>query len=114
METMVLVTDVPMLEPKIIGMAFFTGAPAETKATIIDVEVADDCTATVTRMPIIIPTMGLLNNSEELKSLDKFRPPRIRKEVLRKVKEHMNKYRARRMAKVFKMGADKRRRRPWW
>ena len=33
METMVLVTDVPMLEPKIIGMAFFTGAPAETKAT---------------------------------------------------------------------------------
>ena len=33
METIVLVTDVPMLEPKIIGMAFFTGAPAETKAT---------------------------------------------------------------------------------
>ena len=50
-------------------------------------------------MPIIIPTMGLLNNSEELKSLDKFRPPRIRKEVLKKVKEHMNKYRARRMPK---------------
>ena len=33
METIVLVTDVPMLEPKIIGMAFLTGAPAETKAT---------------------------------------------------------------------------------
>ena len=33
METMVLVTEVPMLDPKIIGMAFFTGAPADTKAT---------------------------------------------------------------------------------
>ena len=33
METMVLVTEVPMLDPKIIGIAFFTGAPADTKAT---------------------------------------------------------------------------------
>ena len=33
METIVLVTEVPMLDPKIIGIAFFTGAPAETKAT---------------------------------------------------------------------------------
>ena len=32
-ETIVLVTDVPIFEPKIIGIAFFTGAPADTNAT---------------------------------------------------------------------------------
>merc|ERR1712186_198219 len=57
-ETMVFVTDVPTFEPKIIGMVFLTGAPADTKATIIDVDVAEDCTATVTRIPIIMPTIG--------------------------------------------------------
>ena len=31
----VFVTEVPTFEPKIIGMVFLTGAPAETNATII-------------------------------------------------------------------------------
>jgi hypothetical protein len=35
--------------------------PAATKLTTIDVDVDELCTATVTRMPIINPTMGLLN-----------------------------------------------------
>ena len=54
----VFVTEVPTFEPKIIGIVFLTGAPADTKATIIDVEVAEDCTATVTKIPIMIPTIG--------------------------------------------------------
>jgi hypothetical protein len=58
-DTIVLVTEVPTFEPNIIGIVFLTGAPAETKATIIDVDVAEDCTATVTNFPIIIPTIGL-------------------------------------------------------
>ena len=88
---MVLVTDVPTLDPKIIGMAFFTGAPAETKATMIDVEVLELCTATVTRMPIMIPTMGFERISEDENSFERFRPPKILKEVLRNVKEQTNK-----------------------
>ena len=86
----VFVTEVPTLEPKIIGIVFLTGAPADTKATIIDVEVAEDCTATVTRIPIIIPTIGLERISEFWNRLDKFRPPKIRKAVLRNVREHTN------------------------
>ena len=31
-----------------------------TRETIIDVEVDDDCTKTVTRIPIMTPTIGLL------------------------------------------------------
>ena len=88
---MVLVTDVPTLDPKIIGIAFLTGAPAETKATMIDVEVLELCTATVSRMPIMIPTMGFDRISEDEKSLERFRPPKILKEVLRNVKEQTNK-----------------------
>ena len=60
----VFVTEVPTFEPKIIGMVFLTGAPAETNATIIDVDVAEDCTATVTKIPIMIPTIGFDKISE--------------------------------------------------
>ena len=70
----------------------------------MEVEVAEDCTATVTRIPIIIPTMGLLNKSEELNNLDKFLPPRILKAVERNVKEHIKRYKAARIPKVFKIG----------
>ena len=87
----VLVTEVPTLDPKIMGIAFLTGAPADTKATMIEVEVDELCTATVTRMPIMMPTMGLLRISEEEKSFERFRPPKILKEVLRNVREQTNK-----------------------
>ena len=89
-DTIVLVTEVPTFDPKIIGMAFLTGAPAETSATMIEVEVDELWTATVTKIPIMIPTMGLLRISELEKSLERLRPPRILKEVLRKVKEQTN------------------------
>ena len=46
MLTMVLVTDVPTLDPKIIGTACRTSTPAETRATMIDVDVDDDWTNT--------------------------------------------------------------------
>ena len=94
---MVLVTDVPMLAPIIIGIAVRTSRTdgiyknrygddlrlsiyhsqmfvkiiinnlwklnlqsAATMDTMIDDEVDDDCTNTVTRTPIIKPTTGLL------------------------------------------------------
>lgn len=109
-DTMVLVTEVPMLEPMIIGMASCTSKtenmkndlhatdyncqnksygstslpifvlssgdpllvrfkllatlmlgdllPADTMDTMMEVEVEEDCTSTVTRMPIIRPTTG--------------------------------------------------------
>lgn len=78
--------------------------PAETKATIIEVEVAEDWTATVTKIPIIIPTIGLLSSSEDWNNLDKFRPPKMRNDVLKNVKEQINKYKATRMPIVFKRG----------
>ena len=51
---MVFVTDIPML----------AGAPAETSLTIIDVEIEEDWTRTVTSTPIITPTTGFFNISE--------------------------------------------------
>ena len=111
----VFVTEVPTFEPKIIGIVFLTGAPADTKATIIDVEVAEDCTATVTRIPIIIPTIGFERISEFWNRLDKFRPPKIRKAVLRNVREHTNRYRAAIIPKVLRIGEATRCNRPrWW
>ena len=59
METMVFVTEVPMFDPKIMGMAWRTSTPADTKLTMMEVEVALDWTSTVTKMPIITPTIGL-------------------------------------------------------
>ncbi len=51
MLTMVLVTEVPTLLPMIMGIAFFTGRLAETRLTMTDVEVEEDWTSTVTKMP---------------------------------------------------------------
>ena len=59
METMVFVTDVPMFDPKIMGIAWRTSTPADTRLTMMEVEVALDWTSTVTKMPIITPTIGL-------------------------------------------------------
>jgi len=77
MLTMVLVTDVPMFDPKIIGTACLTSTPAETSATMMEVEVDDDWTRTVTRMPIMTPTMGLESSSEDEMKDERLRPPRI-------------------------------------
>merc|ERR1711892_839450 len=77
--TMILVTLVPMLAPMIMGMAVLTGAPAETSPTMIEVDVEEDWTRTVTRTPIITPTIGFLSSSELVKRAPIFLPPMIRK-----------------------------------
>merc|ERR1719193_2311580 len=59
-------------------------------------------------MPIMTPTMGLLRTSESEKREDKFRPPKIRKEVLRKVKEQTKRYKDSRIPTVFKRPLEKR------
>ena len=86
---MVLVTLVPMFAPMIIGIAVSTGTFAATNPTMIEVDVDEDwnfklmalnnknynlfwflistCTRTVTRTPIITPTIGLFSRSEFLK-----------------------------------------------
>ena len=66
---MMLVTLVPMLAPMIMGMAVLTGAPADTRPTMMLVEVELDWTSTVTRTPIIRPTMGFWSRSELEKRL---------------------------------------------
>ena len=88
-----LVTDVPMFAPMIIGIAVFTGAPADTRPTIMEVDVDEDCTRTVTRTPIINPTIGFFSSSESEKRAPMFLPPRIRKESDRKEREQMKKKR---------------------
>ena len=40
------------------------GAPAATSPTMMEVEVEEDCTSTVTRTPIITPTIGFPSRSE--------------------------------------------------
>ena len=86
-----LVTDVPMLAPMIIGMAVFTGAPADTRPTMMEVEVEEDWTNTVTSTPIINPTTGLVSSSEFEKREPRFFPPRILKESDRNESEQMKK-----------------------
>ena len=57
--TSVLVTDVPILAPMMIGMAVATGiAPLPTNATTSDVVVDDDCTRLVTNTPTKSPIRG--------------------------------------------------------
>mmetsp|Transcript_29292 Transcript_29292/g.66409 ORF Transcript_29292/g.66409 Transcript_29292/m.66409 type:complete len:243 (-) Transcript_29292:14-742(-) len=59
METMVLVTEVPMLAPMMTGMAAFTVmVSAPTRPTTIDVLVDDDWTMTVARIPVMRPARG--------------------------------------------------------
>merc|ERR1712165_424579 len=77
---MMLVTLVPMFAPIIIGMAVRTGAPADTSPTMMEVEVEEDCTRTVTRTPIINPTTGFFKRSEFEKRAPMFFPPSMRKE----------------------------------
>ena len=60
---MVLVTDVPMFAPMIMGTATLTGAPADTRPTMMEVDVEEDWTATVAMIPIITPTIGFLRCS---------------------------------------------------
>ena len=81
------------MAPMIIGMAVLTGAPADTRPTMMLVEVELDWTSTVTSTPIIRPTMGFWSSSELEKRLPMLRPPRIRKLSLRNEREHTNKYR---------------------
>merc|ERR1719430_1040600 len=73
------------------GMAVLTGAPADTRPTMMEVDVEEDCTRTVTSTPIISPTTGFFSKSELLKRAPMFLPPRIRKESERKEREQMKK-----------------------
>ena len=68
---------------------------------MIDVDVDDDWTRTVTRIPIMTPTIGFERSSEEEKNEERFLPPRIRKEVLKNVSETTKRYRDTRMPSVF-------------
>ena len=68
---MVLVTLVPMLAPRIMGMAVLTGTSVATSPTMMEVEVEEDWTSTVTSTPIITPTTGLFSNSESAKNAAK-------------------------------------------
>ena len=110
-ETIVLVTEVPMLAPMIIGMAVFTGTFAATNPTMMEVDVELDWTKTVTSTPIITPTTGLFNRSEFsnkarnnnmlqvkvqlfkcLKIPPRFLPPIILNESDKNEREQMKKY----------------------
>jgi len=77
----------------IMGMAVLTGAPALTRPTMIEVEVEEDWTRTVTRTPIMRPTTGFWRRSELENRAPMLRPPRILKESERKEREHTKKYR---------------------
>ena len=58
-ETRVLVTEVPMLAPMMIGIApSMVSAPAATSPTVIEVVVDELCTRLVARMPTRSPTNG--------------------------------------------------------
>ena len=75
------------------GMAVLTGAPADTRPTMMEVEVEEDWTSTVTNTPIINPTIGFFRRSESENRAPMFFPPRIRKESERKDREQMKKNR---------------------
>ena len=64
--TIVLVTEVPMLEPMIMGIAVCTGTSVATRPTMMVVE--EDWTSTVTSTPIITPTTGLFRREESAKN----------------------------------------------
>ena len=60
-------------------------------ATMMEVEVEEDWTKTVTKTPIIKPTTGLVRSSELEKRDPRFFPPRILNESERKEREQMKK-----------------------
>ena len=95
-ETIVLVTDVPIFAPIIIGMAWRTWIKSEpTIVTTIDVDVDDDWTRTVTRTPIINPTIGFWSNVELDINLPAALLPIKRNEDERKFSEKINVYMSR-------------------
>ena len=59
---------------------------------MMEVEVEEDWTSTVTSTPIISPTTGFCSSSELENSAPMFLPPRIRKESERKEREQTKKY----------------------
>ena len=106
--TIVLVTEVPMFDPMIIGTAVLTGTSVATRPTMMVVEVEEDWTRTVTSTPIMTPTTGLFRRVESAKNakIKKvtiffsmicilrppiFFPPRSLKESERKEREQMKK-----------------------
>ena len=66
--TIVLVTEVPMFDPMIIGTAVLTGTSVATRPTMMVVEVEEDWTRTVTSTPIMTPTTGLFRRVESAKN----------------------------------------------
>jgi len=68
---------------------------------MIDVEVDEDWTATVTNTPIITPTTGFFSISEFENRVPMFLPPRILKLSERNEREQMKKYRQRIKETIF-------------
>jgi len=65
----VLVTEVPMLAPMMIGTASLGGTMlAPTMLMTMEVKVELDCTETVPKIPIIKPKTGLEKSESSLKS----------------------------------------------
>mmetsp|Transcript_35062 Transcript_35062/g.88376 ORF Transcript_35062/g.88376 Transcript_35062/m.88376 type:complete len:229 (+) Transcript_35062:967-1653(+) len=89
--TIVFVTEVPMLAPMIMGIAFFTSMrPAAVMVMMMDVLVDEDWTSTVARMPIIKPATGLSKSSLFRKVAPAVFPPKILKALPMRPKEIMN------------------------
>jgi len=101
MDTMVFVTEVPMLAPMMIGMAWGTDTTlAPTRPTTILVLVEEDWTRTVAKMPTIRPAMGLLVT---VKSSPAFLPPSALKAAPIKSRPKRKQYSARSTPKIFKV-----------
>ena len=100
--TKVLVTEVPIFAPRIIGITLDTGAPADTKPTKMEVEVDEDYTKTVMIAPRNIPITGLDIIAEPLKKDCIFLPPTILNPLDRREREHINKYRLSNSKRNFK------------
>ena len=66
MATKVLVTEVPIFAPIIMGMAYSGSKPTPTIVIMMLVNVEEDCMATVPRMPIISPKSGLARTLDSL------------------------------------------------
>ena len=88
--TIVLVTDVPMFAPIIMGIALLSLMRSPAVIVImIDVLVEEDCTRTVTRMPVTSPAKGLSKSFVSRKARPLVLPPRMRNEFAMRLKDTM-------------------------
>merc|ERR1719427_295341 len=90
---MVLVTEVPMLAPMMIGMAGRTGRiPEATMETVMEVVVEELWRRTVPNKPIIKPVIGLLSTAFDVNTSLAALPPSNLKASARNPREQMKRY----------------------